>query len=188
MFRLGIEWPFAVLDFEASALDPESYPIEIGISFWSGPVRPVYTWSSLIEPTPLWVKEGVWFEAAQNVHGISAQDLTGAASPQKVMTIANRFLQGIGSVVSDNLYWEALWLNKLAHQAGIKPDFKIDKISDRIARLPNANREKMVDYVKENRPPHRAGPDSLHLVKTLAYGLGYDPEIIEFTNSQNIGG
>ena len=41
-------WPLAVIDFEASSLDDDSYPVEIGLALWPGPDEPIFGWSTLV--------------------------------------------------------------------------------------------------------------------------------------------
>lgn len=177
MFQSGIEWPFTVIDFEASALDDESYPIEVGIAIWAGPMASIRTWSSLIEPAPEWVRDGVWFEAAQKIHGIAPRDLVGAPAPTSVMRTLNRILGPGALAISDNPSWETFWLGRLATAAGMDAAFSIDKLSDRLRWLPGRVREAMVNHVKDNPRPHRAGADTLLIVQALAHGLGRNPEI-----------
>jgi len=43
---------FATLDFEASSLSQDSWPIEVGLSWLAG--GEVQTWSTLIRPAPDW--------------------------------------------------------------------------------------------------------------------------------------
>ena len=57
---------YNLIDIEASGLDIESYPIEVGLLFNSS----VYTW--LIKPEPKWQ---YWDDAAEKIHGISRQHL-----------------------------------------------------------------------------------------------------------------
>lgn len=177
MFQHGIAWPFAVIDFEASALDPDSYPIEVGIAIWRGPMSTITTWSSLIEPIPAWVRDGVWFEAAQKIHGIAPADLMGAPSPAKVMSSINAILAGMETAVSDNPKWEDDWLRKLSHGAGIEPRFTIDGLADRLRYMSGSDRMRMIDHVRDNPRPHRAGADALLMIQALAHGLGYDPKV-----------
>lgn len=181
MFQSGISWPFAVIDFEASALDEQSYPIEVGVALWDGPIAPVRTWSSLIEPAPPWVRDGVWFEAAQRIHGISPTDLVGAPRPATVLTALNAMLRNAQTAISDNPKWEDQWLRRLADAAGGEPRFTVDGLSDRLAYLPGHVRQLMIEHVGANPRPHRAGADALLLVQALAHGLGRDPDIVPWT-------
>ncbi|RRH73809.1 3'-5' exonuclease family protein [Falsigemmobacter faecalis] len=60
------------LDFEASSLSQNSWPIEIGCSRLIN--GQTVTRSSLIRPDPTWDLDD-WNPAAQKVHGIALNDL-----------------------------------------------------------------------------------------------------------------
>lgn len=60
------------LDFEASSLSAESWPIDVGISWIEG--NQVQTWSSLIRPASVWERAD-WSKQSEAVHGISMSDL-----------------------------------------------------------------------------------------------------------------
>lgn len=75
------QFPFAVIDFEASSLDENSYPIEVGVAI----VRDgaLTSWSSLIRPTPEWRSRDAWSRSSERVHQISREMLADARVPQK---------------------------------------------------------------------------------------------------------
>lgn len=173
----GIEWPFAVLDFEASALDPDSYPIEVGIAIWNGPMAPIICWSTLIEPAREWVLSGIWTESSQKVHGITPGDLVGAPAPSSVLKDMNRVLGASTSIVSDNPYWEDLWLKRLCAAAGETLPVHVDKLSDRVQGIGVRRLIAMKQHLADNARPHRAGDDALLIVKSLAHALGHDPRV-----------
>jgi hypothetical protein len=60
------------LDFEASALGPGSYPIEVA----AADCQSTLCTSWLIWPTDEWRAEGIWSEQASDVHQITLSDLT----------------------------------------------------------------------------------------------------------------
>ena len=43
-------WPLFTIDFDASSLEPRSYPIEVGIYRRRSPGHPIEGWSTLIGP------------------------------------------------------------------------------------------------------------------------------------------
>jgi hypothetical protein len=175
LFVHNIQWPFAVLDFEASALTEYSYPIEIGIAIWRTPQSPIETWSSLIAPDLDWIINGDWFEAAQNVHGIKTHDLIGATRPGEIVKTLRTILSGINSVISNNPYWERLWLEKLIKASNESYNIEIDAWLDRISKLNPNQRHKMFEYGKTVKIPHRAEADAELLIRILAKGLGMEP-------------
>ena len=50
----------AILDVEASALGPGSFPIEVGVALIRGPSEPIGVGAKLIRPTTDWIETGVW--------------------------------------------------------------------------------------------------------------------------------
>ena len=178
MRQHGMDWPVAVLDYEASSLDPElSYPIEIGIALWRGPASPILVWGSLISPAPSWVRDGIWTDTAQKVHGISPTDLAGAPSPADVLRRANAMLDGTPSVISDNPWWEGFWTERLQSAAGTCATFVVDALRDRLAGLRRSQRETMAAHLEARPRPHRAGDDAARLIGALAEGLGIEPSV-----------
>lgn len=181
MSENSIQWPFVILDFEASALDQSSYPIEVGVALWENSQSNIISWSSLIEPTSDWVRNGIWFEQSQKIHGIAPQDLRDAPSPKEIMTSLNLLLRNVDHVISDNPYWENLWLERLAEAAQIRPEFKVDDLATRLRNLGWSERQAMLDFLKRNPAPHRAGPDALQIVQSLAFSLKASPAIALWT-------
>lgn len=59
-----------VFDVEASALEDDSYPIEIGWCFGD-----LVSDSFLIRPTEDWEQHGVWSWQSEEIHGIPQRDL-----------------------------------------------------------------------------------------------------------------
>lgn len=180
MIQYGMRWPLASIDFEASALDDDSYPIEIGVAIWRGPMAPIVTWSSLIEPTPEWVRDGVWFEKAQKVHGISPADLIGAPRPQTVMATLSRFMTGIDAVVTDNVRWDGFWMRRLEDAAGMRAGLRIEGVIPRMEDMNVDARIGVSDYHSRHPRPHRAGPDATMQLAAMAAGLRRDVEFQEW--------
>lgn len=69
------------VDFEASSLSHDSWPIEVGLS-WLDDGR-VKTWASLIRPDPSWSMEA-WHPESEAVHNISKDMLTTAPGAEDV--------------------------------------------------------------------------------------------------------
>lgn len=67
---------FAFLDFEASSLDRNSWPIEVGLS-WIDDRREIQTFESLIRPALEWSEEA-WSQASALVHNIPRSELATA--------------------------------------------------------------------------------------------------------------
>ncbi|SCY71869.1 transcriptional regulator [Microvirga guangxiensis] len=99
------------LDFEASSLNKESYPIEVGWVFASGGEE-----SHLIKPAPEWTD---WSPEAEATHRVTRERLIEEGTPHG--EVAQRML----SVLSGHaLYatapsWDGQWLSKLLRGAGL---------------------------------------------------------------------
>lgn len=89
-----IAWPVATMDFEASSLTAEGYPIEVGAAVWHGPGHPVRSWSTLIRPTAAWLEDGHWDPRSAQVHGIAQRELATGLAPRDVATALNGLLRG----------------------------------------------------------------------------------------------
>ena len=53
-----LPWPLTVMDFEASSLEHDSYPVEVGLACWAAPGQPILVWSTLIRPAGEWTRRG----------------------------------------------------------------------------------------------------------------------------------
>jgi DNA polymerase III epsilon subunit-like protein len=98
------------IDFEASSLHDDGYPIEVGWVFEDG--RPE---QHLIKPAPGWVD---WDPQAQALHGISRAMLaTGAAHD----VVARRMMDILAghSLYATAPSWDGKWLSALLRAAGL---------------------------------------------------------------------
>ena len=188
MIQYGIRWPLVSLDFESSALDQESYPVEVGVAMWAGPAAPIVTWSSLIRPAPEWVRDGVWFQAAQDLHGISPADLVGTPTAPEVMTNLNEVMRGRDEAISDNPYWEDLWLNRLAEASGVTPRFTVASRAERLRGLDVDVRIGMAKHHARHPRPHRAGPDALLVLTAIAAGMRREVEVVPWSPTGGAAG
>ncbi|MEI4263634.1 3'-5' exonuclease [Roseovarius sp. D0-M9] len=73
---------YAALDFEASSLSPDSWPIEVGLSWLENGY--VQTWSSLIRPASNWSLFD-WSLQSAAVHGITLEALHDAPIAAEVV-------------------------------------------------------------------------------------------------------
>jgi hypothetical protein len=99
------------LDFEASSLRQDSYPIEVGWIDEAGEGE-----SHLIRPEPHWTD---WDPAAEAVHGITRGELEGAG--EAACDVAGRMLV----LLADREFyasapsWDGKWLSVLLRAAGL---------------------------------------------------------------------
>ena len=150
----------AVIDFEASSLSQESWPIEVGLSWIeSGEIR---TWSSLIKPHESWMIED-WSAMSASVHRIPFEDLMGAPSAGSV---AHKFASVLAArtLVSDAPRYENHWLARLLTAGDLPPSIPVLDYHDISFSLFGGYSLDMLYETLERRPvPHRAGPDSARL-------------------------
>lgn len=99
------------LDFEASSLRPESYPIEVG---WAGEDGSLESW--LIRPAPGWDD---WDPAAEAVHHLTREQLLSAGRPHE--EVAHRALAALKDhdVYVSAPSWDGKWMSVLLRAAGL---------------------------------------------------------------------
>lgn len=163
-------FPLLVIDFEATALTLESYPIEVGLARVEGEGCPIISWSSLIEPAPTWDLKSQWDPDAQRAHGITPWQLRQGADPAHLMRELNRRASDGGTVWCDGGHYDAYWLRTLAAAASVEPEFTLGDIGELLSQFPVAQ-EAFRRALQRSRPPHRAGPDAHRLCSALAEAL-----------------
>lgn len=159
---------FVILDFEASSLSTESWPIEVGLSWLEG--QEVRTWSSLIRPAPDWPLSD-WSAQSAAVHGIPLDRIDHAPSAAEV---AKELLNIVDArtLVSDAPAFEARWLSRLLQTAGHGQQPSIEDYDAVSFALFSGLALDMVYEALARRPaPHRAGPDSARLAQGWKHGL-----------------
>jgi hypothetical protein len=156
--RAAGERPLLFLDFEASSLSPQSWPIEIGVA-WIEAGR-VETGSMLIAPRPDWPLSD-WSEPAALVHGIPlAEVLEGV--PAEAAAAATDVIAAC-DVVSDNPIWDQRWLDRLragrprVRLLGLRPEM--------LRRLSPPAADDLCLRLLQNRSRHRAAPDAERLAR-----------------------
>jgi DNA polymerase III epsilon subunit-like protein len=154
--------PLLFLDFEASALTPGSWPVEIGYA-WIDRGR-VHSRASLIAPRPEWSMDD-WSDAAAHVHGIARADLAAAAPADDVAAETDAFADF--DVVSDNPRWEQIWLDRL--RTGRDRRIEVRPLARVIAeRLDEDAASTLACALFRSDPPHRAGDDAERLATAWA--------------------
>ena len=101
----------AFLDFEASSLSDDSYPIEVGWVFEDGRRE-----AHLIRPAPQWLD---WDKRAEALHGISRTRLEAEGAAHDV--VAQRVLEALADhdVYVGAPSWDGKWLSMLFRAAGL---------------------------------------------------------------------
>lgn len=177
----SLPWPLVTIDFEASALDPRSYPIEVGICRWRSPASPLETWSTSISPNADWTSQGVWSMASEAVHGISEDELVnhGRSATEAVATLNT--LVGEGVCYCDGGDFDQDWARKMSAASDVRPTFKLGNWSILLRRLDVITLHSVSHMMHFAPVPHRAGPDAERLMSALAKGLGLKPGLAPLT-------
>lgn len=99
------------LDFEASSLSDQSYPVEVAWVFQDG-----RTESHLIRPAPGWTD---WSPEAEAIHGLSRTMLEEEGQPHDV--VAARMIEALSDheLFASAPSWDGKWLSVLLRGAGL---------------------------------------------------------------------
>lgn len=163
-----LQWPVVAIDFEASSLDPDSYPIEVGVARWRRPDEPIETWSTLIRPPEAW-RSRRWSPASQQIHGIRREELEDGMDPADAL----RRLNGLAGRMTfcDGGQSDLRWLGGLEEAAGFDATFLL-RDSDALGSILHARRwRRMARWLNRARARHRAADDAERIVRALAVAL-----------------
>lgn len=153
---------YAALDFEASSLTPQSWPIEIGLSWLKN--GDVQTWTSLIRPAAGWSFSD-WSTQSAAVHGIAFEELLDAPPVSAVVDDLLLLLEG-KIPVSDAPEFDRHWLSRLLRANGRAAVPKIEDYHDvSFAQFSGLALDMLYENLERHPAPHRAGPDSARLVR-----------------------
>lgn len=163
-----LQWPISALDFEASSLFDDSYPIEIGIARWRSPDEPIEVWSTLIRPPAEW-RDRRWSMRSQEVHGIRREELEDGMDPAAALRIANRLAGRM--VFCDGGQSDLRWLGGLEEAAGLDSTFLL-RDADALGSVLHPRRwRRMARWLDRAKARHRAGDDAERLLRALAVAL-----------------
>ena len=110
------------IDFEASSLSPDSWPIEIGLA-WIEPSGAINATSRLIRPDPSW-PETAWSPQSAAIHRISRSALEEA---DPAADVARWAIDTIGDahLISDAPEFDQHWLDRLLATLPSAPALRI---------------------------------------------------------------
>lgn len=172
----------AFLDFEASGLGAQSWPIEVGwaiaaapkayddSSAWRGApddaleaVAAPPAEAALIAPDARWSMDA-WDPTAERLHGLSIDCLRKDGAPAvQVCARLNAALAGV-RVYSDATNWDGFWLMRLYEVGGLRPSFELLDFAGLIRPLIGPHEAAFFEAAKAAPPRrHRAAPDAVHL-------------------------
>lgn len=165
-----LPWPLHTIDFEASSLEPGSYPIEVGICRWMSPDHPREGWSTLIRPPVAWVASGSWTGEAEAIHGIQRDDLRNGISATETVVALNAIV-GDNVVFCDGGRWDFGWARRLVLAAGVMNRYRMGDYAMLRMRCPTPIRAGVDRWLARTPARHRARDDAERLMKALAHGL-----------------
>ena len=152
--------PPTVIDIEASGLDAEAYPIEIGVALPSGE-----TFCALIKPEPDWQ---FWDDDAEKVHRVPRDILELYGRPIDEIVVELNDLIGGQTAFSDG--WEAdkPWLSQMFWAARTEMLFSLSALdfilSDAQMQHWHATKDQVIEGMNLKR--HRASLDAVVIQKT----------------------
>lgn len=112
------ERPTHFVDFEASGIAPDSYPIEVA------EVNPGGEYQALIKPADYWDH---WSYDAQDMHQITREQLVNEGTP--VIQVAQRMNELFdGKILCSDNPADCFWLDVLYEAAGIEPTFSVSPL------------------------------------------------------------
>jgi len=139
-----VERPSFFIDFEASGIAPESYPIEVAV------VSSKTSFSSLIKPARYWTH---WSFDAQDMHGLTQDQLHQEGdTPAAVARNMNQLFSG--QVLCSDSPQDGFWLDVLYEAADLIPTFKLKPLevfvgrevaSEIYRRLPTTKRHRTLN-------------------------------------------
>ena len=158
------------LDFESSSLSPDSWPIEVGLS-WIAHDQ-VCTWSSLICPAPSWDPDD-WSSVSSGIHNIPYSAIIAAPAATQVAHALYDRISG-RQLVSDNPAFEMRWARKLMKLIGVPTPLvhDFDNLVHEVFRDHSVVLDHLYEKMEKIPHPHRAGDDSRRLARALLHGTG----------------
>lgn len=153
-----MEHPAFFIDFEASGIAPDSYPIEVAV------VSEDVAFHALIRPARYWT---FWSFDAQDMHGISQDVLRQEGlAPEIVAGQMNQLFKG--QILCSDSPQDGFWLDTLFEAAGQEPAFQLKPLESFVGREAASE----IYGRLPARKHHRALPDATALMIAYAEFLG----------------
>lgn len=155
---MSLKYPLLVIDIEASGLEPDCYPIELGIARRQNPKADIELLETLIKPTDIWSNNHPWDVNAQKIHGIWKHELDKAPDVFCVMESVIKWLGKDVTLISDNPFYDQRWMLLLsqATQSKFMPQIIWPSHLDRIKF-----------HQHNSNVAHRAGKDAISILHRL---------------------
>lgn len=150
-----------IIDCEASGLEEESYPIEIGVAF------PYDSFGFLIKPHHSW---SYWNEDSAKIHNIERDKLdSGLSVYDSVIKLNSQLRDSV--VFSDAVDYEIFWIDKLFDVVGVERLFDIRSIYQIDFDFDNYKKIKKIK--SQNIQIHRAENDACLIRDSILESLNY---------------
>ncbi|MGF1726140.1 hypothetical protein [Photobacterium nomapromontoriensis] len=160
---------WATLDFEASGLSEQSYPIEVGYSLPDGTGNSLYI--NPLTASDVWQH---WDEyAEQEIHQISRHKLQCDGVPVvEVCQHLNEVLGKYEQVFCDS-QWDLFWLGRLYHAAHMRPSFTLTEVGMWLKQENGIERAHFQQTLAELGPvKHRAESDARTIRMAITQLMG----------------
>ncbi|MGR3499614.1 MAG: hypothetical protein ACU0E9_12055 [Limimaricola soesokkakensis] len=158
------------LDFEASSLASNSWPVEVGLS-WLADDGALESHARLIRPHPTWSMDA-WSEDSAAVHAIPYATLEKGLDASDAVEWYQATTRG-RRICSDAPKYDTMWLRRLL-ETSLDPltvDHELARVRDiRVIlepMLPLQALDAYYDRLARLWTPHRAGPDSARYASAL---------------------
>jgi DNA polymerase III subunit epsilon len=156
------------IDFEASSLDDDSWPIEIGLA-WIDEKEKLRSASKLIKPHPSWSMEA-WSDKSQKIHGIELSELEAAPEAQEVARWVER-MTGTSILMSDAPPFDGMWMSRLMSTIGQEQSFEIFGVQQEAHDYFDEGRSMFFRAFANGHSTHRAAADALRLAQAWRAAL-----------------
>jgi len=165
------------IDFEASGLGLDSYPLEVAWSYPDGTIE-----SHLIQPECTWRS---WSKEAEKLHGLSwIECMFQGTPPRKLMKILSNIFDERTPVYCDGGALDKMWLEEIYLSGFDNPNFYLFDTRELLMGLIDNQEDIYEQLKKESRDyigkRHRAGPDVAFQVEFYKRCQGYSKTITLF--------
>ena len=154
------------IDFEASSLAENSFPIEVGLACINE--HEIQSESKLIKPDPCWDLT-TWSGESEQLHGIAFAELQVAELASDVATWLAEAIAG-HVLISDAPAFDQRWLDMMLAIIGANSSVQLHDFDALCGGLNLEQLRLIYGSLDANPAPHRAGPDAARLAG--AYGKG----------------
>ena len=141
-----MERPSFFIDFEASGIAPDSYPIEVAV------VSSEFAFNTLIKPARYWTH---WSFDAQDMHGLNQDHLREQGdTPGAVARHMNQLFSG--HVLCSDSPQDGFWLDVLFEAADLMPTFELKPLEVFVGREAASDIYRLLPTTRRHRALHDA--------------------------------